>query len=305
MKRGRGIIVGWGLLVAACNADSIMPPADIPSQRPPTLARAAVPPPSTHPPSAAVPAPERYVAVIVPAQGVDLTPRIAGELRAVHVRPGARINAGTPIADIDARTVREELAVAEAVLHAARVALQQAEIDVMAAEQVLATEKQAVARGLSARQNLDKAQFAMARAQAAQAHARAAIIEQDTRVNTVRSRLQDTQLVAPFAGMIAEWYREPGARVDPSTPLVRLITSDALRVRFAVPLAHAQRLHVTQAVSVDIATIVTPLRAGIHYIAPELDPASRLIVVEANLMAPTGIAAKVYPGTAAWVTLPQ
>ena len=56
--------------------------------------------------------PERYIAAVAPVRAVDLQFRFAGVLTAVHAPPGARVQWGSLVAEIDARPLQEELAVA-------------------------------------------------------------------------------------------------------------------------------------------------------------------------------------------------
>lgn len=246
---------------------------------------------------------DRYIAVIAPMEAVDLAPRLAGELTALYVQTGGRVEPGQRVADIDARLVQEELAVAEAALHSARAALRQAEVDIADAEHTVASEERAVAKGASPRRTLEKARFARDRAQAARSHALAAIAEEEARVEKARNRLNDAQIRAPFAGVIAMLYRDPGASVGPDFPVARLIAGHGLRVRFAVPLTDAGRLAPGRTVTVEAANAQRPFAAVIRQIAPELDPASKMIFVEAELSARPAETAAIYPGAAAWVSI--
>jgi multidrug efflux pump subunit AcrA (membrane-fusion protein) len=61
----------------------------------------------------------RYIAVIAPVKAIVLAPRFTGELRAIHVQAGDRVEPGQLIAELDARQLREALVVSEAELQSA------------------------------------------------------------------------------------------------------------------------------------------------------------------------------------------
>ena len=243
---------------------------------------------------------ELYIAVVAPARAVDLQFRSAGVLVTVHAQPGVQVKKGSLVAEIDTQALQEELAVAEAALRATRAALLQADVDVADAEYTFTTEKQATQRGVSAKRSLEKARFARERARAARARAQAAVAEQEARVAKARNHLASTRIHAPFDGRIAIRYRDPGAMVGPNTPVARLIASEGLRVRFAVPPTQASKLTLGRSVLVEVAGTANTLNGIIRHIAPELDPASKMIFVEAEFNKQVDIS-DIYPGSAAWV----
>ena len=245
---------------------------------------------------------ERYIAVVAPVRAVDLQFRSAGVLVAIHAQPGTPVEQGALLAEIDTRALQEELAVAEAALRAARAALLQADVDVADAEYTFTTEQQATQRGVSAKRTLEKARFARERTRAARARAQAALAEQEARVEKARNDLANTRIHAPFDGRIAMRYRDLGAMVGPNTPVARLIASEGLRVRFAVPPAQAGKLTLGRSVLVEVAGTASTFDGVIRHIAPELDPASKMIFVEAELNGQADMSG-IYPGSAAWVRI--
>jgi membrane fusion protein (multidrug efflux system)/multidrug efflux system membrane fusion protein len=98
-------------------------------------------------------------------------------------------------------------------------------------------------------------------------------------------------------------YRNAGALVGPTVPIVRLISGDVLWVRFAVPAADADALALDAPVAVDVADLEIPLRGTVREIAPEVDPASRRIFVEAELHLSDERRSRVRSGMNAWVRL--
>lgn len=298
-----GIVLMLALLITACRERRREPPVS--GQNDTHLATVATAPSRMAPIGTTMGVDpderaDRYIAVIAPVTAVALAPRFAGELSAIHRQAGDRVEQGQLIAEIDAHQLREALAVSEAALQSARAALRQSKVDIADAQQVFTIEKRAVARGVSSRQQLKKAHFALDRARAAESRARAAITEAEARVAQSRNRLRDAQIRAPFAGVIAKFYRNVGTSVGPDAPVARLIATDRLHVRFAAPLSLSTRLMLGQQVTVEVADAPRSRQAVIRQIAPELDPASKMIFVEAELNAAETDRSTLYPGAAAW-----
>src|SRR5690606_38362453 len=95
-----------------------------------------------------------------------------------------------------------------------------------------------------ASEELDGARFAAERARAAVSEASAAVAEHRSRVQQLERALEETVITAPFAGTVSIRYADPGALVTRGAPVVRLIASDELWVRFAVPAEEAERYRV-------------------------------------------------------------
>jgi RND family efflux transporter MFP subunit len=78
----------------------------------------------------------------------------------------------------------------------------------------------------------------------------AQLVQASARVASLRERLSDTRLKAPFDGAVAERYVDPGTVVQPGTAIVRLVRSGPLRVRFRVPERDLGRLALDMPLSV-------------------------------------------------------
>ena len=74
--------------------------------------------------------------------------------------------------------------------------------------------------------------------------------------------------------------------VTSGTRVVRLISSGALLVRFAVPPEEIATLAVGSRVRVEVEVLRRAFEAEVRQRAPEIDPPSQMIFVEAHLEAP-------------------
>lgn len=265
----------WLLIAAlgACGGDDA-PAIEV---RPPIADAAAAAPRDR------APAERGFVGVLVAAESVDVAPRAGGVVARVHVRAGDRVAAGQLVAEMDPAPLREELRAAEAALRAQVAALRQAEVDVAEARRVLELETGAVAAGTSPRQNLEAAELALERAKAERDRARSTVAEARSRVETARSRLADANLRASFDGVVANRYKDAGATVAGGTPIVRIVGEGRLRLRFAVPPERARELAIDAPVEAIVETVDAPVPAVVRHILPAVDPASGMILVEAEL----------------------
>lgn len=244
---------------------------------------------------------DEYVGVIAAGEKTDVGPAVAGEVVEVHVRPGDYVEAGDPLATLDARRAREDLRMTEATLRSEKAALGQAQVDREQAASQLAQLERLAAAGAASLAAVEEARFQHRRAKAAEARVAAVVAQWRTKRAQLERQLADTELRAPFSGTVAERYVDPGGMAGPGSPVVRLISSDALWVRFAVPPHELDRLSVGTIVVSRIEDPAITVEATVRQIAPETDPASQLVFVDAELDLDEALRSRIQAGAAAWV----
>jgi len=245
-----------------------------------------------------------FVGVIAAAEAADVAPRFEGVIARVHVRAGDQLRADELVAEMDPAPLRDELRTAQAALATADAATRQAAVDVDGARAQVEIERVAVAVGTSPKQTLEQAELALKRAEAAAQRAASTAAAERSRVSTARSRLSDTALRAPFAGTVAMRYHDAGSTVPAGTPIVRLVAMGALRLRFAVPPERAAGLVAGVIVTASIETVATVVPATIRQVSPALDPASGMVIFEAEISPDPDLFASLRPGLAASVSSP-
>ena len=238
--------------------------------------------PISAPVEAAVPrSAGQFLGVLLARSSIDIASGHEGRLDAVNVRLGDAVVSGESLARLEIPTVRFDLAMAEASAKAARVELDRAEVELAQAEEHGARREKLAAEGLASTEDLTTSRYQVRLAGVRIASAQAQIREKQARVEQLRHLSAETEIRAPFAGIIAARYANPGANVTPSTPILRLISAGDLFVRFAVPDEARSLATVGASVRVIVGTAV--VRGIVDKIAPEVDAASRLVVVEARL----------------------
>jgi RND family efflux transporter MFP subunit len=280
-------------------------PAVIPEPEPPQPAPSAdlARPGRTEEAPPASPAPgEGLLGVILARASVDMAAPAEGRIRAVDVRIGDRVAAGGRIARIDLPDARFELEVAEASAKAAQLENDKAKVELAEAEERLERRKSLSAEALTSGEDLSAARY-QARLMAVRVDATAAQMRQQrARVEQLRQANTEADIRAPFDGIVAVRYADPGARVRQGEPIVRLIAASERFVRFAVPEERASEVTVGLPVRVDADHL--ELAGRVEKIAPEIDAASRMVFVEAGLEQGAGTPGAVLSGEIARVWLP-
>lgn len=152
---------------------------------------------------------------IVPQRTVNLSPKVAGRLREVLVEQGDRVQRGQVLARMDAREI--DTADEEALVRQAQEGVQDALARLSLARQKLTRQQLLQGQGAVSRQDLDLAQTEANQAEAALDSARARVNEAQSRLRTARVQLGDTEIRAPFSGIITQRFADPGAFVTPTT----------------------------------------------------------------------------------------
>jgi membrane fusion protein (multidrug efflux system) len=108
-------------------------------------------------------------------------------------------------------------------------------------------------------------------------------------LETARVRLDRTRIRAPFGGYAAARLISPGFRVNSDTDLVAVHATDRLKLAFALPEAYAQLARTGMPVSVGLAAYPKESFPGeVYFVAPAVDPRSRLLLLKASIANPDG-----------------
>jgi len=135
------------------------------------------------------------------------------------------------------------------------------------------------------------------------ADARAQVAERRGRVEHLERAIADTFIIAPFNGVVAECYVEPGGLAGPSRPIARLLSNDIPRLRFAMPEAQARRVVVGTHIQVRLTSSDEALGGVVESVVPEVDAAARMIFAVARVDVPAILKSLVSAGMLARVRI--
>jgi len=273
------VLAPAGLVVAS----ELAPAREVAAEAPPSITPAARPEPERREPQPTVP-PAQLTGLLLPRQSAEIGALIAGKLVAVHVQLGDRVREGQPIATLDTRLASADIAAAEAAVRS-----QQAERALAAAAERAAREHELRVRaladhGLAPGEDLARAAQDSERARLRAQGSSSLLTQKVAQLERLSLERHLMQVRAPFPGIVAARYLDPGATVSAtgSQPIVRVI-SEALILRAALPEGQAGRVMPGSRVRArstagDVAVIGRVERA-----AAEVDPIARVWMVEAAI----------------------
>lgn len=233
----------------------------------------------------------RFVAV----NSVDIRPRVAGYIQAIHFDDGALVAAGDLLLTIDDREYRAAVLSAQANVAAARTRLD------LARTELARSEKLAAVRAASA-EELEQRQGAVREADAAWKSVQAALTQ-------VQLNLEFTEVRAPIAGRVSDARVRVGNLVGSGEPvLTTLVSIDPIDVAFdadeSIYLAQRRRAQ-TDAAPVRVALAQDsgfPHLGELVFVDNALDPGTGTIRARARLANANGLFT---PGLFARVQLQQ
>jgi len=240
-----------------------------------------------------------FVGVIFARQQVDLTSSAEAVVRTIPVQLGSHVSRGSVIATLDADAVRRELAAANAAVRAANAELAEVRVELAAAAEKVRRQArfpegisgEEIAQAITRERTLTS-QVAAARARVGGAAAR---------VDQLRLLVENAAIEAPFDGVIAARFVDPGALVGPGKPIARLISAGDLWIRFAVPEELAGTVAVRSCVRVVMHSPEVAVLGLVEMVAPQVDTALRMLIAEARLTVPPQWRGKLQAGLSAEV----
>lgn len=277
MDRRLSTLLALALVAATAGCDRRNVAAEIPPPAP--ASRPAAPAPTAASPAAA-PRPG-WIGVVVARESVDVKADSQGRLQTVQVSIGDHVRKGDPIAILDTSLAAQDLEMAQSVLRGSQADEQRTVAEMNEAK--ARNDRRQQNPDFFSREDLAQAALQAKTATAAYEVAHQRVAEQAARVKQLETSLSRNQIRAPFDGRVAERFADPGAVVGPGTPVVRLISAGDLLVRAAVPPEEARRLSVGQPVTVTVRTMGLKIPGTIQRIAPEVDAASQMVLIEVHL----------------------
>lgn len=171
---------------------------------------------------------ERVTGTVRAFHRAVLTAETQGRVLARAVEPGAAIEAGAPIVELESSRARLEVQRSQAALSAARTVMRHAERELARGEQLRA-------QSAISTQHLDDLRLAVDRA-------RDEIAIAEVARDTARRNLEDTRIEAPFSGSVDSIAVNVGDFVAPGTPVATLVDLSRVRIFGGVTAREAARL---------------------------------------------------------------
>lgn len=219
-----------------------------------------------------------------PRASVDVMSRVSGRLQQVLVERGDPVRKDQLLAVVDDVEVQQQIQRAEAAIAVARAGVTREEATYqnlkiqtdrfrkLHQESLISTQE---LEDLESRLRVAAAQLELARAQVEQAAAA---------LRELKIQQEQTRVYSPLEGFVGTRYLDPGALVNPSTPIVSVL--DLSRVKTVVPVSEG----VIQQIRVGLPAIIhvdaypdQTYRGSITRISPFLNPETRTAEVEIEI----------------------
>jgi len=199
------------------------------------------------------------------SRGVDLTVETTGIVQSVNFVSNQKVAAGALLVQLDDTQQRADLTAQRAA----------AALDQQNLERALELQK----RGVGSETSVEQAQAAASASQA--------------QVAKLEAIVEQKRLIAPFDGTMGIPRIDLGQFIQPGTIVATLQNLDVLRADFSVPEQSLNLVHMDQPVRFGVDDSDMPFSGKIVGIEPKVDPATRLVLIRAEISNPEG---KLSPG---------
>ncbi|NDY94074.1 efflux RND transporter periplasmic adaptor subunit [Ideonella sp. TBM-1] len=194
-------------------------------------------------------------AQLAPQRYTLLAAEIGARIEQLPVSEGSPMQAGQVLVAFDCSLQRAQMARAEATLGAA--------------EKQLATQRRLVELGATGRQELDNAEAEVAKTRA--------------EAQQIQVQLGKCQIVAPFAGRVAEQKVREQQFVQPGQALLEVIDDSVLEVEFIMPSRWLAQVRAGSAVRIAVDETGRSYPARVLRLGARVDPVSQSIKVVAAI----------------------
>ena len=210
-----------------------------------------------------------YVATVKSRDSAVIMPQVEGQITRILVHSGERVEAGTPMIDIDPLKQQSTVKSQES----ARAA-QEAQLS-WAKKQYERTQGLSAA-GVVSKQDLDQAKSTL---DAAQAQMEAL----DAQVNEQQVQLHYYKVVALHSGIVGDVPVHVGDRVTTATQLTTIDQPGSLEAYVYVPIEHSSQLKMNLPVQVLDGEGKVLADSRISFISPQVDNTTQTVLVKARI----------------------
>lgn len=188
-----------------------------------------------------------------PDEEVDLAFETSGKIVSIKFTEGTRVRKGDLLAKINDRPLQAQL------------------------EKLLAEKKLTEAKEFRERSLLEK--DAISQESYDQIVTELQTTEAD--IDLIEARISETELRAPFDGIIGLRYLSEGSYVSPSIKIAKLIKTTPLKIEFSIPERYAQEIKIGYPVTFIVDGISNAFQASVYAVDPKIDIDTRTIVLRA------------------------
>ena len=117
----------------------------------------------------------------------------------------------------------------------------------------------------------------------------AALRQRQTELEMAQQQLKDTEISAPFPGVVEQRQTSPGEFLNLGAPIITVVRVDPIRLRLEVAEKDGQRVKIGQKVHFQLEGSNQSYDATISRISPVIAAGNRMLLVEADVSNPKGL----------------
>ncbi|HXP80988.1 MAG TPA: efflux RND transporter periplasmic adaptor subunit [Verrucomicrobiae bacterium] len=235
---------------------------------------------------ATVPDSLEAVGTVRAAQTAQIASQTMGNIVEIRAQEGDRVQGGQILAIIDDSQPRAAVEQSAAAVTAAQKEISSAESELALAQSTLKRYQQLIDKESISPQEFDEIKTRSQAAESRRDMARANEAQADAALTQSRTSLGNTQIRAPFAGVVIEKKADAGTFASPGVPLFTLEDTRSYRLEAMVDESDIRLVRVGEAVPVLLDSLQSAeFRGRVAQIVPAADPASRSFLVKIELPA--------------------
>lgn len=230
---------------------------------------------------------------------VTVSPKISGRILEVPIDQGDRVSAGDTLVRLDDSELKQQVEIARAQLETAKSAINRLEAvktqsDVVAAQARRENRriKDLIAANAATQDEADRAIETLAIAEAGVSRSAAALSEghseqvaAEMNLEYQQARLADTQIVAPFEGLVVRRLHEAGDIVVPGSAILSLIRTDELWISAWVDETQLSAITVGQSARVVFRSQThQPYHGMVARLGREVDRETRQFIADVRVL---------------------
>jgi membrane fusion protein, multidrug efflux system len=190
---------------------------------------------------------------LLPDEEVELSFETSGKIVAIYFSEGSRVTKGTLLAKINDRPL-------------------QAQLLKLQAQKKLTEEKEFRQRSLLDKDAISRESYDQVATE---------LQEMEADIKLIEARIAETELRAPFDGIIGLRLLSEGSYASPSTKIVRLVKIKPIKVQFAISERYAGEVRPGFPITFKIDGIDNTFSAKVYAVEPKIDVTTRTISVRA------------------------
>lgn len=220
---------------------------------------------------------------VSPIAEARLSPKVIGRVSAIAADVGQRAGQGDVLLTIDQSDYLTALKQAEANLAAAQAGTIQAETGYENARLNYQRTEELFRQGAVPKSQLESAKGQLATAETAFKSNQAQIRQMEALLEKARSDYGNTEVRAPFSGVVAKRSVEIGEMVSQQTTVFTLIQDDPLLVRVNLPEKVVAKVAPEQLVDIFVAATGKTYKGTVRSVAPQADSQTKAFAAEIKL----------------------